>query len=155
MIMLLSPCYLEKKGKFYCDDQDLPVYMWTNSKTQFSVEELARLLLIESTVPQSKICSKQPVRVSMSLLWWIYMHWMIQKTSELMNMEYGNVMVLLLRMLASMGILLMLKYFVARIWAFTHIIIKFHIPTIATPAHLISGVLLLFIVNLVHAVVCE
>ena len=63
-----------KEGKFYCDDQDLPVYMWTNSKTQFSVEELARLLLIESTVPQNKICSKQPVRVSHNVSFVVDLH---------------------------------------------------------------------------------
>ena len=48
--------------------------MWTNSKTQFSVEELARLLLIESTVPQSKICSKQPVRVSHNVSFVVDLH---------------------------------------------------------------------------------
>ena len=102
-------------------------------KTQFSVEELARLLFIESTLPQSKICSKQPVLVSKCIFCYGF-------TCT------GNIMVLLLRMLASMDILLMLNI-VARIWAFTHI--YFHVPTITTtPTHLISCVLLLlFIVS--------
>ena len=39
------------------------MYLWTTPKKQFSAEELAWLLLIESAIPQSKICSKQPVRV--------------------------------------------------------------------------------------------
>ena len=48
--------------------------MWTTPKKQFSAEELARLLLIESAVPQSKICSKQPVHVCHNISFVVDLH---------------------------------------------------------------------------------
>ena len=48
--------------------------MWTTPKKQFSAEELARLLLIESAVPQSKICLKQPVRICHNVAFVVNLH---------------------------------------------------------------------------------
>lgn len=50
------------------------MYMWTTPKKQFSAEELARLLLIKSAVPQSKICSKQPVRICHNVSFVVDLH---------------------------------------------------------------------------------
>ena len=107
--------------------------MWTNSKTQFSVEELARLLLIKSTVPQSKICSKQPVRVSHNVSFVVDLN-ALDDPKDIRADENGvwqcNGSPVTYVSIHGHSILLMLKYFVARIiWAFTHIVIKFHIAT--------------------------
>ena len=40
----------------------LPVYEWTRSKEQYSLEKLAEILLT-NLVPSAKLCSKQPVHV--------------------------------------------------------------------------------------------
>ena len=48
--------------------------MWTTPKKQFSAEELARLLPIKSAVPQSKICSKQPVRICHNVSFVVDLH---------------------------------------------------------------------------------
>lgn len=50
------------------------MYLWTTPKKQFSAEEIARLLLIKSTVPQRKICSKQPVRVCHNVSFVVDLH---------------------------------------------------------------------------------
>ena len=50
------------------------MYIWTTPKKQFSAEELARLLLIKSAVPQSKICSKQPVRICHNVSFVVDLH---------------------------------------------------------------------------------
>ena len=58
---------------FYNGDSTLPVYKWTTSKMHFSVEELARILLTDS-VPKSKLCTKQPVRVSHNATFVVDLH---------------------------------------------------------------------------------
>ena len=103
------------------------MYIWTNSKTQFSVEELARLLLIESTVPQNKICSKQPVRVSHNVSFVVDLHALddpkdIRADKNGVWQRSGSPDTYV----SIHGHSTDAKYFIARIWAFTHIIIKFH-----------------------------
>ena len=71
---LCSTASVVKQSQFYCGDHDLPVYRWTNSKTQFSAEELARILLIDSAVPQQKVCTKQPIHVCHNVAFVVDLH---------------------------------------------------------------------------------
>ena len=140
-MLLISPCYLEKKVNSTVMTKTCLCTCGQIQRHNSQWKSWLGYCSLNLPYHKTRFAPSNPYEsLTTSLLWWIYMHWMIQKTSELTRMECGNVMVLLLRMLASMGIQLMLKYFVTRIWAFTRIIIKFHVPTIAIPAHLISGV---------------
>ena len=47
---------------FYNGDDELPVYRWNGSKEHYSLDSLADVLLNDS-VPLSRVCSKQPVHV--------------------------------------------------------------------------------------------
>ena len=56
-------CYSrDDSDDFYCDNPNLPVYQWTKRNQCFTVEEVAKILIVDS-IPSDKICSKQPVRV--------------------------------------------------------------------------------------------
>ena len=86
--------------------------MWTTPKKQFSAEELARLLLIESAVPQSKICLKQPVCICHNVAFVVNLH-ALDDPKDIRADENGvcNAMSHLLLMSAFMVSLLVLKYF--------------------------------------------
>ena len=53
---------LSLRKSFYNGDAELPVYKWDGSKEHYSLDFLADVLLNDS-VPLSRVCSKQPVHV--------------------------------------------------------------------------------------------
>ena len=62
IVLQLNYCSYCSHPGFYNHDISLPVYKWTHSRQQFSIEQLGKILL-GGIVPEEKICNSQPVSV--------------------------------------------------------------------------------------------